>query len=253
MPQRTNLIPLIDADLLLYRCGFSADAQAKKEFGDPDYEMEDYTSWALSTTRTTIEGILMQFPDSKEFKLYVSGAGNFREQIASILPYKGNRDPSHRPKYYKEIKDYLTGYWEAEVVDGREADDALGCEQWKNPNRSTCIVSIDKDLLMIPGHHYNWVKQEFVDVSLNDANLHFYRQMLEGDRTDNIPGITGVGVKTVDKLFKECAGDLTAVKTKVLEYYDKQYGQQAGSAYDEVASLLFIQREEGKTYKDYGL
>lgn len=248
----TNTRPLLDGDILLYRCGFSADAQAKREFGNKA-KHEDYLSWALGNTRTTIEGVLARFPDSKESNIYLTGAGNFREQIASILPYKGNRDPQAKPKYYSEIKTYLLDYWQAETVNGREADDALGCEQYKHRDKSTIICSIDKDLRQIPGWHFNWVKDEYSYVKMNDANQYFYRQMLEGDRTDNIPGIYGVGPKTVDKMLEECAGDLSAIKVKVEEYYDKQYGATAGMAYDEVATLLFIQREEGKGYKDYGL
>lgn len=252
MPLKTNVTPLIDADILLYRCGFSADAQAKREFGE-SYKDEEYLEWALGNTRTTIEGILSKFPDSQNFQLYLSGSANFREQVASLKPYKGNRDSAHKPKYYAEVKDYLTNYWKAEVINGREADDALGCAQWAKPDKSTCIVSTDKDLLMIPGNHYNWVKDEFKVVKLAEANHHFYRQMLEGDRVDNIPGITGVGPKTVDKLFEECAGDLSKVKQRVIEYYDKQYGNKSSECYQEVATLLFIQREEGKSYGDYGL
>lgn len=252
MPQKTNVTPLIDADLLLYRCGFSADAQAKREWGDK-YQEEEYLEWALGNTRTTIEGILSRFPDSQNFRLFLSGHSNFREQVASLQPYKGNRDSLHKPKYYAEVKDYLKNYWKAEVIDGREADDALGCEQWKHPDKSTCIVSTDKDMLQIPGNHFNWVKGEFKTVKLAEANHHFYRQMLEGDRVDNIPGIRGVGPKTVDKLFELCAGDLSLVKTKVIEYYDEQYGDRSAECYKEVATLLFIQREEGKTYDHYGL
>lgn len=252
MPLKTNVTPLVDADILLYRCGFSADAQAKREFGE-SYKDEEYLEWALGNTRTTIEGILSKFPDSQNFQLYLSGSANFREQVASLKPYKGNRDHAHKPKYYTEVKDYLTNYWKAEVINGREADDALGCAQWAKPDKSTCIVSTDKDLLMVPGRHFNWVKDEFKMITLSEANHHFYRQMLEGDRVDNIPGITGVGPKTVDKLFDECAGDLSTVKQKVIEYYDKQYGNRSSECYQEVATLLFIQREEGKSYDHYGL
>jgi 5'-3' exonuclease len=169
------------------------------------------------------------------------------------LPYKGNRDPLANPKYYAEIKTYLLDYWSAKLISGREADDAMGCEQYKHPDKSTVICSIDKDMKQIPGWHYNWMKDDLSFVKMLDANLFFYRQMLEGDRVDNIPGIKGVGPKTVDKLMKDCAFDLGKVKAKVEEYYEREYGASGGVAYDEVATLLFIQREEGKTYRDYGL
>lgn len=250
MDKITKLVPLIDGDLLVYRCGFSADAQAKRDNLQPE---DDYLEWALGNTRTTIEGILANFPEAPTFEMYLSGPTNFRDSVATIQPYKGTRDPTHKPKYYKEIKDYLKGYWNATVVDGMEADDAIGIAQWSKPDKSTVICSIDKDMLMIPGYHFNWVKGNLHKASLLEANQHFYRQMLEGDRVDNIPGIKGVGPVTVNKLFEETNGDLAKIKSKVLDYYKTQYKEASGPAYHEVATLLFIRREENKTYKDYGL
>lgn len=246
---KIKLSPLIDADLLLYRCGFAADAQAKREGKEGD----DYVQWALENTRTTIDAILHQFPEADYSKLYLTGKFNFRDKVATMLPYKGNRDPSHKPKYYQEVRDYLVGVWGAEVIDNMEADDAIGMAQWAKPDRSTIIVSTDKDMLMIPGNHYNWVKGTFSNVGLKEANQNFYRQMLEGDRTDNIPGINGVGPVTVNKLFEDTKGDLGSIKNKVIEYYDKQYGLKSKKAYHEVATLLFIKREKDKNYNDYGL
>lgn len=245
----SKLIPLLDGDILVYRCGFSADSQAKKD----GVVNTDYLNWALANTKTTVENILSQFPQAETFTMYLNGEGNFRDETATIQKYKGNRDELHKPKYYSEIKTYLIHNYGAVLVDGRESDDALGCHQFAHPDRSTCIVSIDKDLNMIPGYHYNWVKEDFYNVSMLDANLMFYRQMLEGDRTDNIPGIRGVGPKTVDKLFKEYNNDLEKIKLKVEYYYEEQYQDGWEMAYDEVGKLLFIQREEGKTYSDYGL
>lgn len=249
MSKTSKLFPLIDGDLLVYRCGFAADAQAKREGKTED----DYTDWALSNVRSTMEGILGNFPESENCKLYLTGKTNFRDEVATIQPYKGNRAKASKPKYYDDITTYLTNYWQAEVVEGMEADDALGMAQWAKPDRSTCIVSTDKDMKQIPGWAYNWVKQEFNNISLHEGNLFFYRQMLEGDRTDNIPGIMGVGPRTVDKIFKELNEDLPKIQQRVIEYYDKQYGGLSPSAYHEVASLLFIRREIGKEYKDYGL
>lgn len=242
---------LVDADLLIYRCGFAADAEAKRKVDRPeDY---DYEEWALGNARTTIEGILSRFPQVDNFSLHLSGPSNYREGVCTILPYKGNRDPNHKPKYYEALKLYLRSVWQAETHTGMEADDALGIRQWARPDKTTCIVSVDKDMKTIPGWNYNWVKDDLSCIKLVDANKNFYRQMLEGDRVDNIPGIRGVGPKTVDKLLTECGDDLSLIKDKVVEYYKKQYKDDWQSAYDEVATLLFILREEGKSFKDYGL
>lgn len=143
--------------------------------------------------------------------------------------------------------------WQAEVVNGRETDDALGCEQLAAPKKTTVIVTIDKDLKMIPGFNYNWVKDELIYINKTEAALHFYRQMLQGDTVDNIPGIKGVGPKTIDKLLEQAEHDPIKMQAIVKDLYRKQYGEQADAAYHEVGTLLWMQRKEGDNYTDYGL
>ena len=228
------LNPLIDGDILVYRCGFAAKEDEPLEY-------------TLHTVKSVIEFILDKFPDRTYHKLYLTGKSNFRDKLATLQVYKGNRDPSHKPQYYTEIKDYLINVQKAEVVEGQEADDAQGIEQWKNKDKSTVIVGIDKDLKMIPGYHYNWVKDILEYVNLRDANEFFFFQMLTGDRTDNIPGIKGVGEKTAAKLLGPAAKDIGAMQKIVMDQYIKQYGQELGPmAYREVANLLWIRREENQ-------
>lgn len=251
-----GLTPLIDSDILVYRCGFAADSQVKKNVleesgGMPDEDLQeilnetDYVNFALGNVKTVMVDLLDRFGVKDDsYKAYLTGTGNYRESLATILPYKGNRDELHKPKYYNEIKQYLRDVWGAELVNGREADDALGCVQWNNKNRSTCIVSIDKDLDMIPGYHYNWVKQEFYDQSLEDANKFLFYQMLIGDRVDNIPGIDGIGKVRADKLLRGLV--LEDARRAVQSCYKEQYSDKWEQAYYEVGNLLWIQRVEGK-------
>lgn len=193
--------------------------------------------------------VLDIFCDHTYYKLYLNGEGNYREQAATILPYKGNRDKLHKPEYYEEIREYMVNNWYAELVDGRESDDMLGIEQWKNKDKSTVIVSIDKDLNQIPGYHYNPRKRLFYYVTKHAADTFFWEQMLIGDPTDNIPGIKGVGPKTTEKMVKECGGNLLTLRERVEALYKKQYGDaQWVQSMNEVATLLFMQREEGKTW-----
>lgn len=235
-----QLKPLIDGDILVYRAGFAADAEARsKGFADEDYERE-----AIGNVKSVLNKLIDKFhPD---YRLFLSGSGNFREHVATIKPYKGNRPETAKPKYYKQIKDYMVNHWNAEVVHGREADDALGTAQWAAKDLSTIIVSIDKDLDMVPGHHYNWVKDEFYFVPLREANLRIFYQMLEGDVTDNIPGIKGVGPKTIARIWEDCGHELERIREAVQGEYRRQYGTEWRQAYEEVAKLLWIERVEGK-------
>jgi 5'-3' exonuclease len=225
-----NLNPIIDGDLIVYRCGFSVK----------EHEPESH---ALQNVKSTLNGILDQFPERKWYKLYLSGTNNFREELATIKGYKANRADQRKPRDYDLIRKYLIEEWEGEVVDWIEADDAVGIEQFKHKDKSTCLVSNDKDLNQIPGWHFNWVKNTFKYIDFNSANINFWRQMLEGDSTDNIPGITGVGPKTAQKIIDECHGDLVRLREEVRNRYRKQYGESWQEAYEECAGLLWIQRE----------
>ncbi len=253
---------LVDGDVLLYRCGFAADSQMlgqlRQEIAaeNPDWseqdvkanalvrlDHEDYAHFAYGNLNATIEGVLQ---GRKGYKLYLTGPGNFREAIATLLPYKGNRDPTHKPKYYKELKDYMLSKHDAIVVEGMEADDAMAMEQWRHRDRSTVIATIDKDLDMIPGWHYNLNSKEQYWVDIDRANYFFFWQMLVGDSTDNIPGIKGIGKARATKALEHLIGDTEAMKQTVWDMYQKQYGDNAELAYNEVASLLWMIREEGK-------
>lgn len=279
MTDRKTLTPLLDADTFVYACGFAADAQLKNkligerndeirqhyillEAGDTNLgdapqeyssqELEtaiqefDYERWALANVKTVINDIQELF--NPNVKVYLTGSGNFREQLATIQQYKGNRDPTHKPKYYKEIKDYLRSVWNAEVVQGREADDALGCAQYGAEPETTVIVSIDKDMDNIPGYHYNWRKKEFYYIEPERANYLFWIQVLMGDKTDHIRGIPKIGPKTAEKILDVTDKDWMGMAEAVLAAYEK--AGLSWAEFYENASLLWIQRQEGLNWDD---
>jgi 5'-3' exonuclease len=233
--QNTALNPLVDADFIIYRVGFAVKDDEPLEF-------------ALSTVKSVINNIKDRFPEAQSHRLFLTGKGNFRDKVATLQIYKGNRDPSHKPKYYTEIKEYMIQHHDAEVVQGMEAEDACGIEQYAAKNRDTVIVGVDKDLLTIPGWHYNPVKDTMTYVTLPEANEYFWKQVLTGDRTDNIRGIDGLGPKTADKLIAPCNRDWNKMREVVLEQYKKQHGNDAEAIMDETARLVFILRKAGETY-----
>lgn len=228
-----NLVPLIDLDIVTYRSGFACK---------DDEPVEN----ALHNVKMALHQILDKFPAAPGYRGFLTGKGNFRFDVATIKPYKGNRKPEDKPKYYEDIRRYLVENWKAEVVDGIEADDAMGCEQWKNKDKSTVIVTIDKDLLMIPGWHFNYVKDIVRYVTIDEANLFFFKQMLTGDTTDNIPGVPKIGPKTADKLLDDLKGDTKALADTVYKAYQDSYGSTSLSAFNENAQLLWIRREENE-------
>lgn len=247
-----DLKPLIDGDPVVYRAGFAADSQVKKQIkeefpGVTDEELAqrmadmDYLPFALGNVKTFLEYTTDRF--NPEYKLYLHGGGNFREKVATILPYKGNRDRTHVPKYKNEIIDYMLNVWGAEPVKGMESDDAICIEQHRNTDKYSVIVSIDKDILNgMYGWSYNPMKDELKFTTPQEANNFFFWQMLVGDTSDNIPGINKIGPKKASAIIEEAKGDTDKIREVVKSLYQKQYGEDWERAYHEVGTLLYILR-----------
>lgn len=248
-----DLKPLIDADFMPYRFGFSADSGMRKEIrknnpGISDEEVEtqlqeiDYTGHALHGAKGTMELLIEKFNENYRLYLQDDTIKTYRYRLATILPYKGTRF-APKPKYHREIREYLFDVWKAIPVRHIETDDAVALEQFDNTDKSTVIVSQDKDLKMIPGWHFDPVQERLYYQTLRDANNFLFWQMLVGDKADNIPGIKGVGVKRANDLMARCEGNTDLIREEVKKLYQRDYGTNWESAYHEVGSLLWILRK----------
>lgn len=183
---------LIDSDHLVYSIGFAADKNA------------DPVRLATYSIDKQIEKIIAQ-THVHQYKLYLTGKGNYRNEVATLAIYKGNRLNTPKPTHYQALRDHLVTVWKATVVDGMEADDAVGIAQTQGGGH-TILVSVDKDLNQVPGEHYNYLKQIQYTVSEAEGLHNFYKQTLTGDRCDNIPGLHGYGEKKTEALLKDCFG-----------------------------------------------
>jgi hypothetical protein len=240
------MIGLVDVDPVIYASAFSVEKRRKVKNEDGSTEhVRDVAplNHALQNARTMMDAVINKFDSCRCF---VTGKGNWRHEAATIKPYKGNRGPFSRPVHYKEVRRFLIDKYHSEVIDGMEADDALGIAQTSAEQDTTCIVSIDKDLDMIPGHHYNPRKNISYYIKEPDGLRNFYKQCLTGDTVDNIPGIFGVGPATATKLLagysKEHAMWQVVLSEWVRNYPDGISGLTAEQAAKECASLLWIAR-----------
>jgi len=153
-----------------------------------------------------------------EFRMFLTGTNNFRMDIATLRGYKANRKNSVRPYWYNEIREYLVSRWGAVIVDGMEADDAVSIIQAQAKEGATIICTIDKDLENCPGHFYNYAKKEARFITYEEARLNFYRQIITGDSTDNIPGCYNVGKARAKELLPEYEDEFTMWMKCVEEY-----------------------------------
>lgn len=130
-------------------------------------------------------------------RYFLTRNGSFREKEYPL--YKANRKDMRRPANLEGCKEWLENEKSAECKAGvYEADDLMAMCQDDN----SIICSIDKDLLQVPGHHFNWVRNEYKVIGEEEGLRSLYMQMLTGDSTDGIPGIKGVGPVTAKKLMK---------------------------------------------------
>ena len=199
-----KLMPIIDGDILCYRVGFACNEETEKV--------------AIRTMADMLEELIFIELSSNIHVGYLTGKDNYRHDIAKTQPYKGNRKDAPRPVHLHSLREYLITAWDFRVADGQEADDAIGIHATLTRDNSI-IVSIDKDLDMIPGHHYNPVKKDHYYVNDKEAIKNFYRQILTGDKVDNVQGLRGIGPKKADKILGDFDTDL-AMYEAVLKAYD---------------------------------
>ena len=238
------MIALIDADIICYSVGYAAK--------------DDPLPFALHSVNKMIDNILDKV-GTDEYYCFLTGSNNYRHEVATIKPYKGNRK-QEKPVHYAAIRQYLIDKHEAKLVEGQEADDAMGIMQTAL-GKDSCICTIDKDLDMIAGKHYNWRRDELYDVQPIDAELFFYKQLLMGDSTDNIQGIAGVGEKKAQKMIEYALEEFTeshegySAETELEEVYWEVLHQYA-IAHDrpmeallENARLLWIRRKGNEMWE----
>lgn len=219
-------IALIDSDIVAFRCAAVSEN-----------EPEDI---AIVRTDKLMREIL-EATQADSYLAFLTGRGNFRKQINP--DYKANRKDKEPPKHLQICREFLKQDWSAIVIDGYEADDALGINQ----TSESVICSIDKDLLQIPGKHYNFVKQEWLEVSELEGIRHFYKQMLIGDTSDNIKGIDKIGPVKAEKLL----GSLEKEKDMfwvVSDLYSASSEPDGSERFWMNADCLWIWRKEGGCY-----
>ncbi len=180
-----------------------------------------------------------------ELKVAVKGRGNFRKDL--YKPYKENR-----PQLKEDLREALNyGYnymlkkWEAVPAHDMEADDLVSI--WAYEAREMgciyTIVGIDKDLLQIPGNHYNFNKKTHRFIDDDEAHRLLMIQCLTGDNTDNIPGIKGVGPKKAEKI-------LEGISTDVMWRYVKKAWQENNAGDPKISLRLLSMIKTWEEYED---
>jgi hypothetical protein len=190
-----------------------------------------------------VDGICNLF-NTEHIEIYLTGPGNFREEIAVTRPYKGNRDDSKRPYHYAALREYMLDDLSAVLISGHEADDEV-CIRQRDCHIDgipSVICSPDKDLKNMYGWNYSPLTEVTQWITAYDAARHFYYQSIVGDLTvDNIEGILGSGDAVARKVFDEYT-KLDDIEAKIRQLYHQKHGDAGDTVMLEMGRLLHMKR-----------
>lgn len=251
---------------------------------------EDYrdVTYCYKVVDNMLEG-LKQAVKAKRHIFFIGDGPNFRDKVATLQPYKGNREDLVKSYHFDEVKDYFKGLSEVVVItDGHEVDDIvsqnLQADFEKNGTNPRRVLShVDKDLRNTAGAHYNYNTGEWEWITQEQADYNFALQMLTGDKVDNIKGVPdvpvefrekygltkrkGVGPATAKIILQDLEGQpLQVLYERVLEAYRAHYGdspvtyeschggtiqKNAEEILDENAELLYMIRKPKEYWPQY--
>lgn len=218
------MIALLDGDVLVYRVGFGSQEVSER--------------WACARLQKYIKELAFEKAGATSYRIAASTPGvHYRHKLAVTAEYKGTRKGSVKPVHFEALRKVLETHPNTTMSENCEADDLLG--HWSQEiGPGKCIVmSIDKDLLMLPGDHYNLMHHTKTTITEEQGRLNFFRQIVTGDAVDNIIGVQNIGPKRAAKALTEGMTE-DALFEKVLELFKGDRGRVI-----ENAGLLWIQRK----------
>lgn len=219
---------IVDADFLVYRIAFANEGAPEKA------AKNRLTEW--------LDDMIYLKLKCTDYRAWLTGKSNFRYSLAVTQPYKGNRKDFVRPEHYLALREHLQTRHGAVMSVDEEADDSVATASMQG---NYWIVHVDKDLDQLEGWHYNPVKDEQYYVSEFEGLRNFYTQMLTGDRTDNIPGIDGIGPKKAEKALKDCTNELELYEAVWKMYQNHNLSHER---LVEVGRLLWLRRSENQMW-----
>lgn len=201
------MISIIDGDVLLYMSIWNSSTKEEAR--------QNFDELFVSINETVF---------AKDYVMALGGPNNFRVDLYS--EYKANRSKSKstRPEWFLDLKsDIAEEYDGCILTDNCEADDMvrIWSEECKKAGLASIVVSVDKDLDCIIGLHMNPRKHTIYTIEKDFADWFYWKQIIMGDSTDNIPGIEGVGPKKAEAILAGLITNKERKQAVCQAYYSK--------------------------------
>lgn len=229
------MIALIDGDVLVY-----AALWGTENLDESKQRLQEILEGVVENT----------FSD--DYIIAVGGNSNFREEFFYLYKKSPSRLKAKEQKstWLPELKQHLRDHAYAVTSHGCEADDLvrMWSIQAKEANIPCVIITIDKDLDCIPGLHFNPIKEIAYTVTEDEADEHYWKQILMGDSVDNIPGLPNIGEVKALRILQNCK-DSKERQRAVIEAYKKVYNDNWKDYLLSNARLIHIWRKEHDYFK----
>lgn len=223
------MIALLDGDIFAYRLACVLEKYEPEVANDNERACARLSEFVLNVCNSI---------QADETKIFLSPGIAKLFRTAIYPEYKGNRQHKVKPILLEIFRNHLVSEFNAEIEAPYEADDLLSINQ----TDESVIVSIDKDLLQVPGRHYNFVKHRFELINEELGIRNYLAQALTGDTTDNIIGLDRVGPVRANKLLGDY-DTLVCGLRNVLSAYSK--ASRLDDGYTN-CKLVWLSRERGQ-------
>lgn len=220
-----------------------------EDFDIVDVQVAGPLANCLHTMKQVITGITEAVGVDDGYYGY-SGRGTvFREDVSTVIKYKGNRDGALRPVLLDDLKAYLEKHHACRIIEKIEADDACTIDQYtayqrwketKSDKDKLVLAYVDKDYLGTTAHLYNTTEAKGIDsydgfgyLSLDTTckpskvrgrgRMWLYYQTMNGDDSDNyFANSANPDVKWADmsayNVLKDCKTDKEAFEAMLRGY-----------------------------------
>ena len=238
-------LPIIDVEGMFYYIFYILGKDYEDGFNCKDEEfLFDLDTKAVNIFQREMRKIFEWCGKPNKFLGFTHGTGNYRKTLD--ITYKSKRPT--KPEAIGRITKACENRYKLIPVNNIEVDDACSISlihynkiYEDNIEYQPILVSADKDLLTIPGHHLRPRKNGeleyiFIDEVTGTYNLMY--QMIVGDTADGVKGIEGLGEVAANKILGK---EWIEYKLTDDEYTEDLYDEEGNclhisgeSIYDEI-------------------